>query len=231
MCTRATDGSPAVRLGDGHPESLSPDGKWVLARASGAETMWGREWVLVPTGPGAPRLLPRGSITQLVDGAWLPDGKRIVFTAIEGGQGRAAMSRMSTRAACGPSRLRVFTCPKRRRLRMASQCWCGSTESGSSIPSTAGSRARFRYSALTMTRDGGVPTDGSSTSRAAARFRQLPSSGSTSRRAAASRGRRSSLRSGRHRASRLRRNDSRRARVLLLYARRHHELYVVEGLK
>ena len=49
--------------------------------------MWGREWVLVPTGPGAPRLLPRGSITQLVDGAWLPDGKRIVFTAIEGGQG------------------------------------------------------------------------------------------------------------------------------------------------
>jgi Tol biopolymer transport system component len=74
-------------LGDGHPESLSPDGKWVLARAPGAETSWGREWVLVPTGPGAPRLLPRGAITQLVNGAWLPDGKRIVFTAIEGGQG------------------------------------------------------------------------------------------------------------------------------------------------
>ncbi len=85
--TRTTDGSPAVRLGDGHPEALSPDGKWVLARAPGAETAWGREWVLVPTGPGAPRLLPRGAITQLVNGAWLPDGKRIVFTAIEGGQG------------------------------------------------------------------------------------------------------------------------------------------------
>lgn len=84
--TRTTDGSPAVRLGDGHPESLSPDGKWVLARASGAETSWGREWVLVPTGPGSPRLLPRGAITQLVNGAWLPDGKRIVFTAIEAGQ-------------------------------------------------------------------------------------------------------------------------------------------------
>jgi eukaryotic-like serine/threonine-protein kinase len=84
--TRTTDGSPAVRLGDGHPESLSPDGKWVLTRAPGAETSWGREWMLVPTGPGSPRLLARGAITRLVNGAWLPDGKRIVFTAIEGAQ-------------------------------------------------------------------------------------------------------------------------------------------------
>jgi hypothetical protein len=84
--TRTTDGSPAVRLGDGHPESLSPDGKWVLTRAPGAETAWGREWVLVPTGAGSPRLLARGAITRLVNGAWLPDGKRIVFTAIEGAQ-------------------------------------------------------------------------------------------------------------------------------------------------
>jgi eukaryotic-like serine/threonine-protein kinase len=82
--TRATEGSPAVRLSDGHPESLSPDGKWVLARAPGASSAWGREWVLVPTGPGSPRLLPRGAITRLVEGTWLPDGKRIVFTAIEG---------------------------------------------------------------------------------------------------------------------------------------------------
>lgn len=84
--TRTTDGSPAVRLGEGHPESLSPDGKWVLARAPVAETGWGREWVLLPTGPGTPRILPRGAITQLVNGAWLQDGKRIVFTAIEADQ-------------------------------------------------------------------------------------------------------------------------------------------------
>jgi eukaryotic-like serine/threonine-protein kinase len=84
--TRSTDGSPAIRLGDGHPESLSPDGKWVLARAPGAETAWGREWVLLPTGPGSPRFLPHGAITQLVNGAWLPDGRRIVFTAIENAQ-------------------------------------------------------------------------------------------------------------------------------------------------
>jgi eukaryotic-like serine/threonine-protein kinase len=88
--TRTTDGSPAVRLGDGHPESLSPDGKWALTRAPGAEGAWGREWVLLPTGPGSPRLLPRGGITRLVNGAWLPDGKRIVFTAIEGGESARA---------------------------------------------------------------------------------------------------------------------------------------------
>jgi len=80
---RATDGSPAVRLGDGHPESLSPDGKWVLARAPGAPNAWGREWVLLPTGAGSPRTLPRGAITQLRNGAWLRDGKRVVFTALE----------------------------------------------------------------------------------------------------------------------------------------------------
>ena len=80
---RKTDGSPAVRLGDGHPESLSPDGKWVLARARDARASRVREWVLLPTGAGAARVLPSGAITQLVEGAWLPDGHHIVFTAIE----------------------------------------------------------------------------------------------------------------------------------------------------
>ena len=29
---RPLDGSPAVRLGEGDPQSISPDGKWILAR-------------------------------------------------------------------------------------------------------------------------------------------------------------------------------------------------------
>ena len=52
--------------------------------------MWGREWALVPAGAGSPRLLPRGAITRLVQGAWLPDGRRVVFTAIEEGHAARA---------------------------------------------------------------------------------------------------------------------------------------------
>jgi dipeptidyl aminopeptidase/acylaminoacyl peptidase len=88
--TRKTDGSPAIRLGDGHPESLSPDGQWVLVRASGAPTVWGRQWLLLPTGPGSARTLSGGAITQLREGTWLPDGKRILFTAIEESRGARA---------------------------------------------------------------------------------------------------------------------------------------------
>jgi eukaryotic-like serine/threonine-protein kinase len=87
---RRPDAAPAVRLGDGHPESLSPDGKWVLARAPGAPNDWGIEWMLVPTGAGAPRRLPRGDIAQLREGAWLPDGEQILFTATEKGSATRA---------------------------------------------------------------------------------------------------------------------------------------------
>jgi eukaryotic-like serine/threonine-protein kinase len=87
---RRPDAAPAVRLGDGHPESLSADGKWVLARAPGAPNDWGSEWMLVPTGAGAARRLPRGDIAQLREGAWLPDGAQILFTAIEKGSATRA---------------------------------------------------------------------------------------------------------------------------------------------
>ena len=191
MYTRATDGSPAVRLGDGHPESLSPDGKWVLTRAPGAETAWGREWVLVPTGPGTPRLLPRGTITQLVNGAWLPDGKRIVFTAIEGGQGARGYVQDVDTGSMRPITPAGVHLPEK-----------AATPDGKSVlvrldrkwflyPIDGGQPRPFRYSALTIIRDGGVPTDVSSTSCAAALFLRSPSSDSTSRRDAASRGRHS----------------------------------------
>jgi hypothetical protein len=42
---RKSDGSPAVRLGEGFSSSLSPDGKWAAAWVGG-------QLVLVPTGPG-----------------------------------------------------------------------------------------------------------------------------------------------------------------------------------
>lgn len=78
---RGMDGSPAVRLGDGHPARLSPDGQWVLAARADYE-----EWFLLPTRAGRPRKLPRGAIAQIGGGDWL-DGGRIVLWGREEGHG------------------------------------------------------------------------------------------------------------------------------------------------
>ena len=72
---RRTDGSDAVRLGDGFPEDLSPDGKWVLAAPAGTR----QHWFILPTGTGSPRTLPPGPLVQRFEANFLPDGRRIVF--------------------------------------------------------------------------------------------------------------------------------------------------------
>ncbi len=77
---RGTDGSPAVKLGDGRGLALSPDGKWVLV----LRMTQPRHLVLVPTGVGDTRSLPRGPITAYGSARWLSDGGRIVFCAVEG---------------------------------------------------------------------------------------------------------------------------------------------------
>ena len=79
---RRSDGSPAVRLGDGAAQSLSPDGKWALA----LERAPSRRLVLLPTGVGQPRPLDTGKL-NLLGGAFLPDGRRIVLAANEPGHG------------------------------------------------------------------------------------------------------------------------------------------------
>ena len=80
---RRTDGSPALRLGEGAAIALSPDGKTVLTSVRSAD---GKEehLVLLPTGAGSTRTLPNDGVeTYGGGGGWLPDGKRIVFTASE----------------------------------------------------------------------------------------------------------------------------------------------------
>jgi Tol biopolymer transport system component/predicted Ser/Thr protein kinase len=80
---RRTDGSPAVRLGEGSAQVLSPDGKWALAITRIASEP---QIVLYPTGAGETRTLPReGLVAQAAD--WLPDGKQILMTASEAGRG------------------------------------------------------------------------------------------------------------------------------------------------
>jgi Tol biopolymer transport system component len=78
---RGTDGSPAVRLGDGEGLAISPDGKWVLGRQSKSEGL-----VLLPTGAGPSRTLDVGGLKDFQWGAWLPDGKSIVFSAAAGAE-------------------------------------------------------------------------------------------------------------------------------------------------
>jgi hypothetical protein len=72
---RRTDGSDAVRLGDGFPEDLSSDGKWVLAAPVGTR----QHWFILPTGSGSTRTLPPGPLVQRGEANFLPDGRRIVF--------------------------------------------------------------------------------------------------------------------------------------------------------
>jgi len=71
---RRTDGSPAVRLGDGEATSLSPDGKWALAIRLGPKP----EIVLLPTGTGSPRQIPLEGIQPLY-AVFIGDGGRIAI--------------------------------------------------------------------------------------------------------------------------------------------------------
>ena len=71
---RPTDGSPAIRLGDGVGMGLSPDGKWALSLSPQS-----RDLVLLPTGPGGPRTLERGTLGQYHWVSWFPDGRRVLI--------------------------------------------------------------------------------------------------------------------------------------------------------
>jgi Tol biopolymer transport system component len=76
---RNTDGSPAVKLGSGTGSALSPDGKWAITTSRNL-----LEMSLLPSGAGAPVRM-KGAFTRYTAGSarWTPDGKRIVFVAME----------------------------------------------------------------------------------------------------------------------------------------------------
>jgi dipeptidyl aminopeptidase/acylaminoacyl peptidase len=83
LYARKTDGSPAVRLGWAQAACLSPDGKFALAVVKSGEAS---DLVLLPTGAGEARTLPRSAIAyQSVN--WFPDGHRILVSGHEQGSG------------------------------------------------------------------------------------------------------------------------------------------------
>jgi Tol biopolymer transport system component len=75
-----TDGGPAVKLADGTPIALSPDGKWVLV-AEGELT----KLSIVPTGAGEGRPLDVKPLDRAASQAeWTPDRQRIVLNGAVG---------------------------------------------------------------------------------------------------------------------------------------------------
>jgi len=83
LYVRGTDGSPAVRLGDGRTPSLSPDGKWVLALDASAR----RNVIELPTGAGESRAISTGDV-QVHQAFFLPDERHILeLGSVPGGHG------------------------------------------------------------------------------------------------------------------------------------------------
>jgi Tol biopolymer transport system component len=82
---RKTDGSPAVRLGDGLPQRFSPDGKWALTVYPwGIRPTAAPQLLLLPTGAGQPVTLTHDSISHHF-ATLLPDGKTLLFEGSEPG--------------------------------------------------------------------------------------------------------------------------------------------------
>ncbi|HWC65762.1 MAG TPA: WD40 repeat domain-containing serine/threonine protein kinase, partial [Thermoanaerobaculia bacterium] len=79
---RKTDGSPAVRLGDGQAMALSPDGRRALAMTRTVPP----QLVVYPTGPGEPIKIP-GGVSDYMMAVWLKDGRHILFEGVEPGHG------------------------------------------------------------------------------------------------------------------------------------------------
>ncbi len=72
---RGTDGTPAVRLADGFPGCLSPDGRWALVKQPGLA-----DFTLLPTGAGESRQLAAAEIRPYL-ARFFPDGRRILWGA------------------------------------------------------------------------------------------------------------------------------------------------------
>jgi len=81
--SRDTNGTSAVRLGQGSANAFSPDGKWTIVLR---QNMSPPDFVLLPTGVGEQRGVTTGSVIPAT-GQFFPDSKRIVFEGNEPGHG------------------------------------------------------------------------------------------------------------------------------------------------
>jgi len=79
--TRDTNGTSAVRLGQGIAYALSPDGKWALVLR---QNMTPPDFVLLPTGVGQQRAVATGNVIPSV-GQLFADSKQLLFEGHEPG--------------------------------------------------------------------------------------------------------------------------------------------------
>jgi Tol biopolymer transport system component/predicted Ser/Thr protein kinase len=79
---RDTEGSPAIRLGEGTGLSLSPDGHWALSRLNVVPS----PLVLYPTGVGDSKQLKDDGFNHTT-ATFLPDGKQFIFVGTQPGHG------------------------------------------------------------------------------------------------------------------------------------------------
>jgi eukaryotic-like serine/threonine-protein kinase len=84
MGLRRIDAREAVFLGPGMGTNLSPDAKWAIGITYNTPNLF-----IIPTGPGDRRTLTTPGFRYLTAG-WLPDGKRVLFTAERGSELPAA---------------------------------------------------------------------------------------------------------------------------------------------
>jgi Tol biopolymer transport system component len=79
---RGTDGSPAVRLGEGQAAALSYDNRWAIVQSQNTPI----QLSLLPTKAGEARKLTNDSLNYTWV-RWFPDGKRMLLSAVEGHRG------------------------------------------------------------------------------------------------------------------------------------------------
>jgi Tol biopolymer transport system component len=72
---RKTDGSPAIRLGEGRAGGLDPKAKWALMLAHPAFN----RMFLLPTGAGEERTIPPHGVVYYEWCRWLPGGEEVMF--------------------------------------------------------------------------------------------------------------------------------------------------------
>src|SRR5262249_1325401 len=73
----------AVKLGEGFAITMSPDGKWVVARMP-SDT---RKYTLLPTGPGQSKDIPNKNLVYTTTSVrWFSDNKRLLLSGHEPGK-------------------------------------------------------------------------------------------------------------------------------------------------